>query len=351
MLERSFRDWDGEHVVVRYDRPSGTWMLIGVHSTVLGPAVGGTRMKEYASVEDAFADVLRLSQAMTMKQSAAGLDLGGGKAVLAVPRVPEPGSRERRDLLLRYGELVESMDGRYVTAADINTGEDDLDIVGERTDHVLGRSVACGGSGSSAGATATGVFHGILATSRAVFGDDDMADRCVLVQGVGAVGARLAELLRDAGARLILADLDDVRAGGLARQLGASAIAAHRVFDTECDVFAPCATGGVLSAETIPLLRCRIVAGAANNQLATPWDADRLHARGILYAPDYVINAGGVIHLVGSERLGWNQDRMNSRLEAIGDTLTEIYERAAGEGTTPAATADRLARERIAAAA
>ena len=350
MFERSVRDWDGEHVVVRYDRPSGSWMLVGVHSTVLGPALGGTRLKEYPSVDDALTDVLRLSQAMTMKQAAAGLDHGGGKAVLAVPRVPESGSRERRELLLRYGEMVESLGGSYVTAADINIGEADLDIVGERTSHVLGRSVACGGSGSSAGATAIGVFHGITASVREVFDSDDLSERSVLVQGVGAVGARLAELLHDAGARLILADLDDARAAGLAQGLEASAIPAHRVFDTECDVFAPCATGGVLSAESIPLLRCRIVAGAANNQLATPWDADRLHARGILFAPDYVINAGGVIHLVGYERLAWSTERMDARLEDIGRTLAEIYDRARRDGVTPAAIADRLATDRIAAA-
>ena len=350
MFERSLRDWDGEHVVVRYDGPSRSWMLVGVHSTVLGPALGGTRMKGYASLDDALTDVLRLSQAMTMKQAAAGLDLGGGKAVLAVPRIPEPGSRERRDLLLRYGELVESLGGSYVTAADINTGEADLDIVGERTSHVLGRSIAVGGSGSSAGATAIGVFHGIEASAREVFDSDDLSGRCVLVQGVGAVGARLAELLRDAGARLVLADLDYARAAGLARRLDASVIPAHRVFDTECDVFSPCATGGVLSAESIPLLRCRIIAGAANNQLATPWDADRLHARGILYAPDYVINAGGVIHLVGHERLAWSSEQVDARLRDIGRTLTGIYERARRDGATPAATADRLATDRIAAA-
>ncbi|MEX1264931.1 MAG: Glu/Leu/Phe/Val dehydrogenase dimerization domain-containing protein [Actinomycetota bacterium] len=350
MFERLLRGWDGEHVVMRFDEPSSAWMMIGVHSTVLGPAMGGTRLKVYRSPDDAFADVLRLSQAMTMKQAAAGLNFGGGKAVLAVGKVPAPGSVERRELLLRYGDLVASMGGTYLTAADMNTGEADLDAVGERTTHVLGRSLACGGSGSSAGATALGVFHGIRASVRHAFSDDDLSHRCVLVQGVGAVGTRLAELLRDAGARLVLADLDEDGVARVADRLGASSTPANHALDAECDVFAPCATGAVLSAESIPLLRCRVVAGAANNQLATRWDAERLRDRGILYAPDYVVSAGGVIHLAGYERLGWSEAQMSARLAGIGQTLTEIFERADHDGVTPAATADRLATDRIAAA-
>jgi leucine dehydrogenase len=350
MFEELIRGWDGEHIVVRHDEPANTWMLIGVHSTVLGPAMGGTRMKAYRSLDEGLADVLRLSQAMTMKQAAAGLDFGGGKAVLAVPEVPPTGSPERRDLLLRYGELVDSLGGSYVTAADMNTGEADLDIVGERTTHVLGRSVACGGSGSSAGGTALGVFHGIIATVRHAFGTDDLAGTHVLVQGVGAVGSHLAELLRDAGAKLTLADLDEERATALADRLGAEWTPAHHALDAACDVFSPCATGSVFSAETIPLLRCRVAAGAANNQLATPWDADRLAARGVLYAPDYVINAGGVIHLAGYERLGWDEARLTARLAGIGQTLTDLFQRAEAEGITTAAAADRMALDRIDAA-
>ena len=351
MFEQLIRGWDGEQVVVRYDRPANAWMLVGVHSTALGPAMGGTRMKAYRSPDEGLHDVLLLSEAMTMKQAAAGLDLGGGKAVLAVPRVPEPGSPARRELLVRYGDLVESMGGTYVTAADMNTGEADLDIVGERTSHVLGRSAACGGSGSSAGATALGVFHGIRASVRQAFGDDDLGGRTVLIQGIGAVGSRLAELLRDAGAQLLLADLDEARAAGLAAALGAGSVtAAHHVFDADCDVFSPCATGGVLSAESIPLLRCRVVAGAANNQLATPWDAQRLQGRGILYAPDYVINAGGVIHLAGYERLGLDPVQVDARIADIAETLTGLFEEAERLGITTAAAADRLARERLDAA-
>jgi leucine dehydrogenase len=350
MFEELMREWDGEHVVVRFDAPFGAWMFVGIHSTALGPALGGTRMKAYRVVEEGLADVLRLSQAMTMKQAAAGLDFGGGKGVLAVPSVPAPGSAARRELMLRYGDLVGALAGSYITAADMNTGEADLDIVGERTEHVLGRSIACGGSGSSADATARGVFHGIETSARHALGSNDLSGVHVLVQGVGAVGGRLAELLHDAGARLSIADLDDAKAVKVASNLGVEPMPAHRVLDASCDVFAPCAAGSILSAETIPLLRCRVVAGAANNQLATPWDADRLHARGILYAPDYVINAGGVIHLVGSERLGWDEAHIAARLAGIGRTLSEVFDEADRDGITTAAAADRLAHERIAAA-
>ena len=350
MLEELIRGWDGEHVVVRYDEPSGTWMLVGVHSTALGPAMGGTRMKAYRSLDEGLLDVMRLSQAMTMKQAAAGIDFGGGKAVLAVPEVLPTGSSGRRDLLLRYGELVESLGGSYVTAADMNTGEADLDIVGERTTHVLGRSVARGGSGSSAGDTAVGVFHGIVACIRHAFGSDDLLGKHVLVQGVGAVGSRLAELLHDAGAKLTLADLDAERAKALADALGAEWTPSHHALDTECDVFSPCAAGSVFSAESIPLLRCRVVAGAANNQLATPWDADRLAGHGVLYAPDYLINACGVLHLAGYERLGWDEAHMAARLAGIGQTLTDLFERAEAEGITTAVAAERLALDRIEAA-
>ena len=191
MFEDLLRDWDGEEVAVRFDAPTDTWMLIGVHSTVLGPAMGGTRMKVYAAPEEALADVLRLSGAMTFKQAAADLPYGGGKAVLAVPAIPDRGSRERRELLLRYAALVDSLHGTYVTAADMNTGPPEMDVIGERTSHVLGRSPAAGGSGDPAAGTAVGVFHGIRASCLHAFGSPDLDGRSILVQGVGSVGGRL----------------------------------------------------------------------------------------------------------------------------------------------------------------
>ncbi|MGZ8581454.1 MAG: Glu/Leu/Phe/Val dehydrogenase dimerization domain-containing protein [Actinomycetota bacterium] len=349
-FEELLRGWDGEQVTVRFHEPSGAWMFVGVHSTVLGPAMGGTRMKHYRSADEAFADVLRLSQAMTMKQSAAGLAFGGGKAVLAVTHLPPRGSAERRTLLLRYADLVESLHGTYITAADMNSGQDDMDVVGERTAYVLGRSPERGGSGDPASSTAVGVFHGIRACLRRVFGDADLADRRVLVQGIGAVGERLTTLLHEAGATLLLADLDESRAAAMAERVGAELVPVHHVSHTECDVYSPCSIGGVLSAESIPMLRCQVVAGAANNQLATPWDAERLRDRGILYAPDYVINAGGVIHLAGYETLGWDEAAMAARLAGIGETLIDLFEAAERGDITSAEAADRLAFERLEAA-
>ncbi|MGH2629509.1 MAG: Glu/Leu/Phe/Val dehydrogenase dimerization domain-containing protein [Actinomycetota bacterium] len=350
MFEDLLQAWYGEQVTVHFDEASGAWMLIGVHSTTLGPAMGGTRLRAYRSPEEGLADVLRLSQAMTMKQSAAGLSFGGGKAVLAVRAVPPRGSAERRDLLLRHADLVESLRGTYVTAADMNTGQEDMDVVGERTSHVLGRSPEHGGSGDPAGSTAIGVYHAIRASVRHAFGDDELAGRRVLVQGIGAVGERLAELLHEAGAGLVLSDLDDRRAVALAERTDAEVVPVHHVSHTECDVYSPCSIGGVLSAESIPMLRCRIVAGASNNQLSTDWDAARLRDRNILYAPDYVINAGGVIHLAGYETLGWDDAAMMARLAGIGETLTGLFETAEREGITTAEAADRLALERLEAA-
>jgi leucine dehydrogenase len=245
---------------------------------------------------------------------------------------------------------VGSLGGSYVTACDMNTTERDMDVVGERCAHVMGRSVAAGGSGTSAPDTAVGVFHGIRAAVAHVFGSPDLAGRTLAIQGAGAVGGPLARLLADAGASLTIADVDEARAAGVAAEVGASVTAPDDVVGVACDVFAPCATGGVLNPETIPRLRAAIVAGAANNQLADPEDADRIAARGILYAPDFVVNAGGVLHLVGYERLGWSPDEMAARLAGIGVTLERVLEMARDEGVTPEAAATRLAGARIDAA-
>jgi leucine dehydrogenase len=351
MFEQLLHDWDGRQVSARFDHPTGAWMFLCVHDTTLGPGMGGARLKVYAEPADALADGLRLAQAMTLKQAAAGLPYGGGKAVLAVPTVPAPGSPARRELLLRYAELVDSLGGTYVTAADMNTGPADMDVIGERTAHVLGRTKEHGGSGDPGQGTAVGVFHGIGASVAHAFGDPDLDGRVVLVQGLGSVGGRLARMLHEAGATLIVSDLAPGRAEALADELGATPVAPDDVVGTRCDVLAPCATGGLLNADTIPLLTCRVVAGAANNQLATPADGDRLTDAGILYAPDYVINAGGVIHLAGYETLGWDDARMAARLAGIGGTLEDVFAFARSEGISTAAAADRMARERIEAAA
>ena len=336
--------WDGESVVIRRDRESGAWIFVCLHSTRRGPAGGGTRMKTYPTPAEALEDAMRLSAAMTRKLAVAGLPFGGGKGVIAVPELPT--GEARRALFLRYGELVASLGGSYCTSSDMNTGEADMDVIGERTRFVFGRSVAAGGAGNPAPPTALGVFHGIRASLAHVFGSDDLRGRTVLVQGAGGVGSALADRLADAGASVLVADVDPARAGEVAARVGGAAVPAEDVVETACDVLAPCAVGAVLSRESVPRLRCRIVAGSANNQLAEPEAAELLHERGILYAPDYVINSGGAIALVALEQLGWTGDRLDAALAGIGDTLREIYERADERGSSTAAEADRLADER-----
>jgi leucine dehydrogenase len=320
-------------------------MFVCVHSTVLGPGAGGTRLKVYAEPRDALRDGLRLSAAMTSKNAMAGLPLGGGKAVLAVPEIPA--GERRRDLFLRYGELVESLHGTYRTACDMNTSPADMDVVGERSAFVFAKTEAAGGSGTSAPATAVGVLHGLRAAVAHAFGDDDLGGRVVAVQGVGAVGDPLARQLAELGARLVLTDVDDVRAKELAQQLDAETAGTEEIYDAQCDVFAPCATGGVLSRETIRRLRCRVVAGAANNQLAEPEDADRLAERDIMYAPDYVVNAGGMIHLASLEMLGEDVAARDERLRRIGDTLADVFALAERRGISTAAAADAIVEERL----
>ncbi|MEA2579864.1 MAG: leucine dehydrogenase [Actinomycetota bacterium] len=349
MFEEVVAGWDGERWVHRLDEASGAHLFVAVHSTVLGPGMGGTRLKTYPRPEDGLADALRLSQAMTYKQAAAELPYGGGKAVIAAPSIPAAGTPERRDLFLHHADLIDSLAGEYVTAADMNTGPADIDTMFERTPFVLGRSPANGGSGDPGHGTAIGVFHGIKAAAKHAFGSDDLTDRTVLVQGVGSVGGRLAHHLHGAGAKVLLADTDPGRANTVAAEVDGDTIPVGAALTTACDIFAPCATGGVLNRNTIPRLACRVVAGAANNQLAEPNDGDRLAQAGILYAPDYVVNAGGVIHLAGYETLDWDEATMASALEGIARTLTEVFARAGAEGISTAAAADRLAIARIAA--
>jgi leucine dehydrogenase len=346
-FEELLDHWDGEQAVIRRDRESGGWIFICMHSTRLGPAAGGTRMKVYDAPADGLEDAMRLSAGMTSKLAIADLGLGGGKAVLAVPKLPE--GEERRALLRRYGDVVASLGGSFLTSSDVNTGEEDMDVIAQRTEHVFGRTEANGGAGDPGPFTAAGVFHGIRASLAHAFGSGDLSGRTVVVQGAGSVGGALAELLGRARAVVLVADVDAARAEAVAAEVGGSTVTPDAVIETACDVYAPCALGATLSVRTVPRLRCRIVAGSANNQLAQPEAAELLRAAGILYAPDYVINAGGAIAITFLERQGRSRAEVDAALARIGDTLTEIYDHADAEGTTTAAAADAVAASRLSA--
>jgi glutamate dehydrogenase/leucine dehydrogenase len=338
-FESLLASWDGEHAVVRHDPESGAWMFVCVHSTARGPAGGGTRMRVYPAPPDGLADAMRLSGAMTWKMAAAGMPRGGGKAVLAVPELPS-GERRRR-LLRRYGELVASLGGSYRTAGDMNISPEDLDVVAETCPWVYGTT---SGGGNSGRGTARGALHAIRATVEHVFGSPELAGRSVLVQGAGAVGSLLSGELADKGARVLVSDVDEERAVAT----GFETVRPERAVEAAVDVYSPCAVGGTLNAESIPRLACRAISGCANNQLADPQDAERLRERGILYAPDYVVSAGGIIQLIGLEDEGWDETQLEERLAGIGDTLRTLFAEAEAEHITPAEAADRLARRRVA---
>ena len=303
-------------------------------------------MKPYPSVEAAVTDSLRLSEGMTRKNAVAGLPLGGGKAVIAVPASLSTADRE--GLLLRYAALVEQLDGRFVTGPDVGTNEPDMDLIGRVTRHVLCRSVAAGGGGTASPWTATGVFHGIRAAVRHQLGRGDLAGTSVLVQGLGEVGGPLVDLLVRADARVTVTDVDATRrAAAGSRHPGTTIVDPESVIGWVGDVYAPCALGGTLNQVTIPALRISVVAGAANNQLAEPTDAERLRLRDILYAPDYVINGGGIIRAAGKEQLGWSDAEIDRRIAGIADTLDWIFSLADASGITTAEAADQLAMEAL----
>jgi leucine dehydrogenase len=348
-LAELIHGWDGEQVITRYDHVAEAWTFVCIHSSRLGPATGGTRLRVYPSADDALLDGLRLSAGMTRKFAVVGMPFGGGKAVLAVKSIPTGDARRR--LLERYADLVASLRGGFLTGEDMNVTEADIDLIGARAPYVFCRSVAAGGSGDPSPSTALGVLHGIRASLEHATGSSALRGRSIVVQGAGAVGRHLAELLAQEGAAVCVGDVAADRARDLAARIGARVVDADKLLREPCDVLAPCAIGGVLNADTIGGLACRIVAGSANNQLASPEDAERLMRRGVLYAPDYVINAGGILQGVGLEALHWTRATLDERLAGIGETLRRIYREAEAEGITPNAAAERLARARLDAAA
>jgi leucine dehydrogenase len=341
-------DWDGEYIVVRREPVSGAVLIVAVDSTRRGPAAGGTRATWYPSFEEAAGDATRLARAMTYKMAMADLPMGGGKSVIWLPHGrAETGDADWRRILRLHARTLETLHGDYWTGPDVNTSSADMDVLRQTTRFAFGASPAMGGSGSSAHDTARGVFVGIAAALEAVGLGRSVEGRRVLVQGAGAVGHDLAELCLAAGADVLVADVDEARVAALVAR-GATAVAADAAPLVPCDVYAPCAMGGTVTVEVAERLECRAVAGAANNPLADDAAADILASRGIVYAPDYVINAGGAIHLIGKEILSWGDDEVTAHLARIGETLDTVFARARASATSTEATARRLALERLA---
>ena len=334
---------DHAHVDMRRDPETGLHSIIAVHDTTLGPALGGCRMWPYASEAEALDDVLRLSRGMTYKNALADLPLGGGKAVI----IADPKTDKSPALMEAFARHVESLGGLYITAEDVGISDTDMEIVARRTAHV--RGIRATGLGDPSPFTAWGVFCALRAALRFATGAASLSGLTVAVQGLGHVGGRVATLAHADGARLIVADIDEERVAEIVARTGARVVPVDQIHAVEADVYAPCALGGGLNAATIPDIRAEVVCGAANNQLRTPADGASLLTRGILYAPDYVANAGGVIS-IAPDRPGMSAEDMKARISRIGDTLTMIFARARADGVGPEVIADRMAEERIAAA-
>ncbi|MCY3685333.1 MAG: leucine dehydrogenase [Chloroflexi bacterium] len=331
-----------EEVALWRDQDVGIEAICAIHSTALGPAIGGTRWQPYANRDAAFADVLRLSEAMTLKSSAARLPFGGGKAVV----IGDPANKTEAQLR-SYAEFVNAFEGRYLTTTDVGTTTDEIDQLSQWTPHIVGTSPALGGSGDTSALTAVTVLNGIYATLEALDGDPDPADKTIVVVGVGKVGSRVARSLAEDGARIFVADIRAIAAAALAVEIGANTISVDEAFVAPCDVLSPNALGGVFCEETIPGLQCRAICGGANNQLLRdPQDAGLLAERGILYAPDYVVNSGGVIS-VAQEVAGWTYEQAVEHAEGVFETTREIFEAADRRKITTAQSARDFALSQI----
>lgn len=334
-----------EKVVRAVDPQSGLRAIIAVHDTTLGPALGGMRMWPYATEDEAMTDVLRLSRGMTFKSAVAHTGLGGGKSVV----IGDPSKLKSEALFLAMGRFVDSLGGTYVTAEDVNIGIGDLEIVRRSTRWVTGLSRERGGSGNPSPYTAYGVFLGLRAACGRKFGTDDLRGRTVAVQGVGAVGSALVRRLVEAGAKVTIADRDTARVENLARELGVATSSVENIVGIECDVFAPCALGAVINDRSIDGLRCKVIAGAANNVLHEPRHGRILFERGILYAPDYVINAGGIINVsVEFHQGGYDEAVALRRIERIPEALRQVWSISADEKIPASDAADRLAENILA---
>ncbi len=345
-LDELIREWEGLAVICRYDRATGSRIFIALHDTRLGMSVGGTRMKAYSTPKEALLDAMHLAEGMTYKWAMADFPFGGGKAVIDLPDPLE--GEERLAFFRRYGRFLATFNGTFATGVDLGTRPADMDGAAHECRFVLGRLPGQTDTKDPGPYTALGVYCGIRAALGYCFGEEEPEGRTILIQGLGDVGAPLARLLAKVGARVLLCDTNISRAELLADELGGQVVPLERVYETECEVFAPCAVGRTLNSETIPQLCCRVVAGSANNQLARTEDAELLHQRGILYAPDYVINAGGAILLGMLHREISEDAEIRQRICGIGDTLRELFEEAHMRVESPLNAARRLVERRLA---
>ncbi len=332
-----------EQVVFNHDPETGLRAIVAIHDTTLGPALGGTRMWIYEDDGAAMLDALRLARGMTYKSAAAGLNLGGGKAVII-----GNSKTDKNEMLFRsYGRFIQGLSGRYITAEDVGTTVQDMEWVRTETDYVVGIGRALGGSGDPSPFTALGVLQGMRAALAERTGRDSLDGKCVAIQGVGHVGIHLVNMVVRSGARVIVADIDADNLRRVTREhREVEVVEPDEIYDVGCDIYAPCALGATINDDTLPRLKCSIVAGAANNVLAEDRHAGLLAERDILYAPDYVVNAGGLIN-VANELEGYNQDRSTQQVEKIFDITREIFRIAKEEGVTTAEAADALAERRI----
>lgn len=334
---------DHEQVVFCNDSQSGLRAIIAIHNTNLGPAAGGCRMWPYSSDDEALHDVLRLSRGMSYKNAMAGLPLGGGKSVI----IADPKRGKTPELLRAFGKFIEGLSGKYITAEDVGVSVADMEIVAQETSYVAGLSLGNSASGDPSPFTAHGVFVGLKAAVKQRLGRSDLTGLRVAVQGVGNVGYHLCHELHEAGAKLYVADISPDNLARAVRDFGAEVVPVDQIHGTEVDVFAPCALGGVINDITIPELKASVIAGGANNQLATPRHGTELLARNILFAPDYVINAGGIINVAGEVTGDYDVVRVRARIERIADTVADIFQVAQKKGLATNLVADSMAREEI----
>lgn len=344
----TMREMAHEQLVFCNDAATGLRAIVAIHNTTLGPALGGTRFWNYTSEDDAIIDVLRLSRGMTYKAAISGLNLGGGKAVIIGD---SRALTNREPLFRRYGKFVNGLGGRYITAEDVGTSTSDMEYINMETESVAGKPSELGGGGDPSPVTAYGVYLGMKAAAKYANGTDNLNGKKILVQGVGHVGQNLVKHLVEEGAKVMISDISEDRTAALAKEFGVEVIAADKIFDTQMDIYAPCALGATINDETINKLTCNIIAGAANNQLKDEVKHGRaLIERGIVYAPDYLINAGGLINCY-VELEGYNRERAMRKTEIIYDRALEIFAVAAANNLTTQAAANRVAEERIQAVA